>query len=70
MNNILHVALEQIAKISVLLSPIIPSSSLKILEGLNIKKNEINLSFLDGKNIIKNEIKIKNIDILFKKISQ
>tara|TARA_B100000700_G_scaffold286742_1_gene341905 strand:- start:837 stop:2372 length:1536 start_codon:yes stop_codon:yes gene_type:complete len=69
MNNILHVALEQIAKISVLLNPIIPSSSLKIIEALNIKKKDINLSFLDGNKIINDEIEIKNVGILFKKIS-
>ena len=67
MNNILHVALEQIAKISILLNPIIPDSSLKIIKALNIKK--INLSFLEGKNIIDDQIEIKDVNILFKKIS-
>ena len=38
MNNILHIALEQIAKISILLNPIIPHSSAKVLDALNIKK--------------------------------
>ena len=69
MNNILHTALEQIARISILLSPIIPTSASKIISALNINKNKINLSFLDGQNIIEDEIVIKEIDILFKKIS-
>ena len=69
MNNILHTALEQIAKISILLHPIIPTSASKIVKALNIKKEKINLAFLDGKNVIDDEIKIKEIDILFKKIS-
>ena len=38
MNNILHISLEQIAKISILLNPIIPKSSTKVLDALNIKK--------------------------------
>ena len=67
MNNILDISLQQIAKISVLLNPIIPKSSKKVLEALNIK--DINLSFLDGKQVIPNSIKINNLEMLFKKIS-
>ena len=40
MNNILYLALEQIAKISILLSPIIPIATSKVLDALNIKSNE------------------------------
>ena len=68
MNNILHISLEQIAKISVLLSPIIPDSSAKVLNSLNIKHESKNLSFLDGQEIIPRKIKIKELNILFKKI--
>ena len=69
MNNILHTSLEQIAKISILLNPIIPSASTKVLNALNIKNELRDLSFLKGKNIIKDEIIIKELDILFKKIN-
>ena len=69
MKNILHLALEQIAKISILLNPIIPEKSLKVLDALNIHTDSRNLSFLDGKNIIGDDIKIKKLDILFKKIA-
>ena len=69
MNNILHIALEQIAKISILLNPIIPNATSKVLDALNIKPELRNLSFLDGSNIFTNEIKIKELDILFKKIT-
>ena len=69
MNNILHMALEQIAKISILLSPIIPIATEKVLEALNVKAGLRNLSFLDGKSIISDKIKIKKLDILFKKIT-
>ena len=69
MNNILHIALEQIAKISILLNPIIPNATSKVLDALNIKPELRNLSFLDGRNIFTNEIKINELDILFKKIT-
>jgi len=69
MNNILHIALEQIAKISILFNPIIPNATSKVLDALNIKPELRNLSFLDGSNIFTNEIKINELDILFKKIN-
>ena len=69
MNNILYISLEQIAKISILLNPIIPNSSKKVLEALNIKKEFRNLSFLDGEKIFSDQIKINELDILFRKIS-
>ena len=68
MNNILHISLEQIAKISILLNPIIPLSTSKVLDSLNIPKKSRNLSFLDGKNILPNIIEINDLSILFKKI--
>ena len=70
MNNILHIALEQIAKISILLNPIIPLASSKVLDALNIKPESRNLSFLDGENVLPDEIKIGELDILFKKITK
>tara|TARA_B100000686_G_C16801594_1_gene986444 strand:- start:4790 stop:6325 length:1536 start_codon:yes stop_codon:yes gene_type:complete len=69
MNNILYISLEQIAKISILLNPIIPNSSKKVLEALNIKKEFRNLSFLDGQKIFSDQIAINELDILFRKIS-
>ena len=69
MNNILHLALEQIAKISILLNPIIPLATDKVLEALNIKSELRNNSFLDGKKIIPDKINILPLNILFKKIN-
>ena len=69
MNNILHISLEQIAKISILLNPIIPKASSKVLDALNINIELRNSSFLEGKNIISEEVRIKELDILFKKIA-
>ena len=68
MNNILYIALEQIAKISLLLNPIIPNATTKVLNSLNIKQEDRNTSFLDGKSIFNKKIKVKHLDILFKKI--
>ena len=70
MNNILHISLQQIAKISILLNPIIPISTTKVMNALNIEKQFRNLSFVDGNEIVPNEVVIKDLDILFKKISQ
>ena len=69
MNNILHLSLEQIAKISILLNPIIPNATIKVLEALKIKDKFRNLSFLEGENIISNEIKLSKLNILFQKIN-
>jgi len=68
MNNILYLSLLQIAKISILLNPIIPSSTNKVFESLSIKNSDRNLSFLDGKDLLPNKIVLKNLNILFKKI--
>ena len=67
MNNILHLALEQIAKISILLNPIIPKATSKVLSSLNIKENLRNLSFLDGKKVIQDDIEINLILIFYLK---
>ena len=69
MNNILHLSLEQIAKISILLNPIIPDSTSKVLNSLKIDTKSRNLSFLDGEKIIPDSISINGLDILFKKIN-
>ena len=69
MNNILHISLEQIAKISILLNPIIPNASTKVLDALNITNKIRNHGFLDGNNLIPNVVQIKELNILFKKIT-
>ena len=69
MNNILHLSLEQIAKISILLNPIIPKATTKVLEALKINSKSKNLSFLDGKDLLSKEIVVKDLNILFKKIN-
>lgn len=67
MNTILYISLEQIAKISILLNPIIPIATNKVLDALNIDITKRNNSFIDGKKIFSNLINIKSLNILFKK---
>jgi methionyl-tRNA synthetase len=68
MNNVLHISLEQIAKISILLNPIIPLSTEKVLDALNVESAQRNNSFLDGKKVIPDKINLSPLNILFKKI--
>jgi methionyl-tRNA synthetase len=67
MNNILHLSLEQIAKISILLNPIMPKSTSKVLDALKINVKDRNYSFLDGSKIVPDKINISSLNILFKK---
>ena len=67
MNNILHIALEQIAIISILLNPIIPIATDKVLDDLNIKKDLRKFSFVENEDIMPYEINLKDLNILFKK---
>jgi len=69
MNEILHLALEQISKISILLNPIIPEATEKVLNALNVNKKSRDLSFLDNKNVLNDKVKIEEFEILFKKIN-
>ncbi len=67
MNNILHLSLEQIAKISLLLNPIIPKATSKVLKALNLDIKSLNLSFIDGDKILNDEVEVNNLEILFKR---
>jgi len=69
MNNILHLSLEQIARISILLNPIIPLATNKVLNALNVTDDNRNLSFISEGYILPDEININDLNILFKKIS-
>ena len=70
MNNILHLSLIQISKISILLNPIIPESTNKVLDALNIKKENRNNSFLNNEGFMPDIKNIKSLEILFKKIER
>ena len=68
MNTILFTIVTQIKNISILLSPIIPISSDKILDIMNLKKNERLLSAINDNDIFNHDLEFKKTSILFKKI--
>ena len=68
LNTVVFTSLELIRKISIMLYPIIPSSSLKALSIFNIKEKEITFDSIGKNNYLKPNNKIFKIDILFKKI--
>ena len=68
LNTIVYVSLELIRKISVLMYPIIPDTSLKALSIFNIKENEIKFKSLLNNEYLKHGVQINKINILFNKI--
>jgi methionyl-tRNA synthetase len=68
LNTIVYVALEVIRKISIMLYPIIPSSSLKALKIFGIEEKDIKFNTIKNHNELISNSKIKKIDILFKRI--
>ncbi len=70
MNTIIYVALELIRKVSIMLYPIIPTSSLKVLDVFGINEDKINFVTVKENNYLKNGLKLNKLDILFKKIEK
>ena len=70
LSTIIYTSLEIIRKISFLLYPIIPNSSLKALKIFDIKEKEIVFSTIENHKFLKSGNKINKIDILFKKIEK
>ncbi len=68
LNTIVYVSLEIIRKISILLYPIIPESSLKALNIFNIKETDIDFSTILNNNYLSPGNNINKIEILFNKI--
>ena len=70
LNTIIFTTLEIVRKISFLLYPIIPQSSLKALKIFDINEVDINFSSIEQNEFLVKGIKINKIDILFKKIEK
>ena len=70
LNTIVYTTLEIVRKISFMLFPIIPESSLKALQIFNIKENQIKLSSIQNHKYLEEGSSINKIDILFKKIEK
>ena len=68
LNTIVYVSLELIRKITILLYPIIPESSLKVLKAFEITENKINFNSITNNEYLKSKLKINKIGILFNKI--
>ena len=67
MNTIVFTITEQIKNVSILLSPIIPIASNKVLDQLNIPKNNRNLIDINNFDLIKSK-DLKKGSILFRKV--
>ena len=70
LNTIVYTTLEIVRKISYMLYPIIPQSSLNALKIFSIKEKEIDFSSIKNHNYLNGNKKINKIDILFKKIEK
>jgi len=68
--TIVYTAIELIRKIAILLYPVIPQSTLKVLKIFNIKENKIDFSSLRINDFLIEGNKINKLDILFKKIGK
>ena len=70
LSTIVYTTLEIVRKISYLLYPIIPQSSLNALKIFNLNENDINLTSIENNEYLSKGSKINKIDILFKKIDK
>jgi methionyl-tRNA synthetase len=70
LNTIVFTTLEIVRKISFMLYPIIPQSSLNALKIFSINENQIDFSTIDNHNYLTKLDAINKIDILFKKIEK
>tara|TARA_B100001057_G_scaffold466472_1_gene523655 strand:+ start:8933 stop:10471 length:1539 start_codon:yes stop_codon:yes gene_type:complete len=68
LNTIIYVSLELIRKISIMMYPIIPDTSLKALKIFDIKEENIEYNSILNNKFLKQGNQINKIDILFKKI--
>ena len=70
LNSIVYTSLELIRKVSIMLYPIIPSTSVKSLKIFDIKEKDINFESIKQHTLLKSGNKINKVDILFKKITK
>jgi methionyl-tRNA synthetase len=70
LNTIVFTALELIRKISILLNPVIPETSLKVLKIFSIDEKKLNFNSLANHENLKEGISLSKINILFKKIEK
>ena len=68
LNTIIYVSLELIRKISIMLYPVIPESTLKVLKIYNINEKNIQFESLKEHNFLEPNQNLSKLSILFKKI--
>ena len=68
MNTILYTIVEQIKNISILLHPVIPISTKKVLDTINLSDKDILIQNINQEKLFDNNKELKEINILFKKI--
>ena len=69
LHTIIYTSLELIRKISILLYPVIPNSSLKALHIFNLDEKNINVDSIKDNEFLKPNLSINKIKILFNKIN-
>ena len=69
LNTIVYVSLELIRKITILLYPIMPETSLKVLKIFEISEDEIKFDSIKYNEFLTYNKKIKKLEILFQKIA-
>jgi len=70
LNTIVYTSLELIRKVTILLYPIIPTTSLKVMKIFGVDEKDLKYQTINDHTYIKKGTKIKKIDILFRKIEK
>ena len=68
MNVILFTIVQQIKNISILLNPIIPNATKKVLNAINIENEQIRLKNIINSDLLNHDKELKDFEILFTKI--
>ena len=70
LSTIVYVSLELIRKVSIMLYPIIPESTLKVLKIFNIDEKNINFHSVTKHDVLKSNQILSKLSILFKKVEK
>ena len=68
MKTIVFTITQQIKNISILLNPIIPNATNKVLSIMNISNKKISIDKINDDNYLDHEKELDNLEILFNKI--
>ena len=68
MKTILFTIVQQIKNISILLNPVIPNATNKVLKMINLSNNDIKINKIKEMNILDTSKELGNLEILFTKI--